>query len=67
MAKDLTVGEWEVYVDDAVGVKVIEQGVARKEMTEERLRAEAFETMKTAREIVHTLMTAGYIPAPPEV
>jgi len=29
MAEDLTMGEWEVYVDEAVGVKVIEQGVAR--------------------------------------
>jgi len=50
-----------------VGMKAIEQGVARKEMTEEKLRAKAFETIKTAREIVHTLMAAGYIPAPPEV
>jgi malate dehydrogenase (oxaloacetate-decarboxylating) len=64
-----TMDEWEVYVDEAVavGMKAIEQGVARKEMTEEKLRAKAFETIKTAREIVHTLMAAGYIPAPPEV
>jgi len=64
-----TMEEWEVYVDEAVavGMKAIEQGVARKEMTEEKLRAKAFETIKTAREIVHTLMAAGYIPAPPEV
>jgi malate dehydrogenase (oxaloacetate-decarboxylating) len=64
-----TMDEWEVYVDEAVavGMKAIEQGVAGKEMTEEQLRAKAFETIKTAREIVHTLMAAGYIPAPPEV
>jgi len=29
--------------------------------------AKAFETIKTAREIVHKLMTADYIPDPPEV
>ncbi len=64
-----TMEEWEVYVDEAVavGMKAIEQGVARKVMTEEQLRAKAYETIKTAREITHTLMSAGYIPAPPEV
>jgi len=56
--------EWEVYPREAmaVGMKAIEQGVARVKMTREQLLAKAEGIIKKAREETHVLMEKGLIP-----
>lgn len=59
-----TMDEWEVYPREAVavGMKAIEQGVARKKYTREELFKKAEETIKRAREETKCLMKEGFIP-----
>ncbi len=61
-----TMDEWEVYPREAVavGMKAIEQGVARKRYTREELFKKAEETIKRAREETKYLMKEGFIPMP---
>jgi malate dehydrogenase (oxaloacetate-decarboxylating) len=60
-----TMDEWEVFPREAtaVGMKAIEQGVARVKMTEEELFKKASSTIKQAREELHLLMKEGFIPS----
>jgi malate dehydrogenase (oxaloacetate-decarboxylating) len=62
-----TMDDWEVYPREAVavGMKAIEQGVARITMTREELLKKATATIKHAREMTQSLMKEGFIrPAP---
>lgn len=63
-----TMEDWEVYPREAtaVGMKAIELGVARIKRSREELYEMAYNTIKSAREVVHLLMREGYIPPPPE-
>ena len=63
-----TMDEWEVFPREAVavGMKAIEQGVARLELSREELFEKAEKTIKRAREETKLLMEAGMIPTPPE-
>ena len=57
--------EWEVFPREAtaVGMKAIEQGIARITMTKEELFERAAKTIQRAQEEVRVLMEAGLIPA----
>ncbi len=61
-----TMDEWEVFPREAaaVGMKAIEQGVARVTMTREELLAKASATIKKAREETKCLMEQGFIALP---
>jgi len=63
-----TMDEWEVFPREAtaVGLKAIEQGVARLNLSREELFEKASRTIKRAREELHFLMKEGFIPPPPE-
>ncbi len=64
-----TMGEWEVYIREAVavGMKAQEQGVARVKISREDLTERAEAMIKSARETVALLMKEGFIaPAPEE-
>ncbi len=58
-----TMDQWEVFPREAVavGMKAIEQGVARREITKEELYKEAEEKIKRARDEVQFLMKEGFI------
>ena len=62
-----TMDDWEVFPREAtaVGMKAIEQGVARITMTRDELLKKSTATIKQARELVQSLMKEGFIPAPP--
>ena len=55
--------EWEVFPREAaaVGMKAIEQGLARFTMTRDELYAKSSAIIKKAREETHTLMKSGLI------
>lgn len=57
--------EWEVFPREAtaVGLKAIEQGVARRTLTREELFATASRIIRRARDEVRVLMETGLIPA----
>ena len=59
--------EWEVFIREAVavGLKAIEQGVARKKASREELTKQAESMIKSARETTTLLMKEGYIPPVP--
>jgi len=63
-----TMDEWEVFPREAVavGLKAIEQGVARVKHTRDELMKMAEEKIRRAREETHLLMERGFIPAPPK-
>jgi len=63
-----TMGEWEVFIREAVavGLKAIEQGVAREKASREELTKRAEAIIKNARETTAILMKEGYIPPAPE-
>ena len=56
--------EWEVYPREAmaVGMKAIEQGVARLKLTKEELLNKSSQMIKNARDSVQILMDEGLIP-----
>ena len=60
--------ETEVFINQAVavGLKAIEQGIARRVLSEAELRASAEERIRHAQSETATLMEAGQIAAPPE-
>jgi malate dehydrogenase (oxaloacetate-decarboxylating) len=62
-----TMDDWEVFPREAtaVGMKAIEQGVARIIMTREELLEKSTATIKQAREMTQMMMKEGLIPAPP--
>jgi len=61
--------EWEVFPREAtaVGMKAIEQGVARVTMSREELYKMAETKIREARAQTDLLMKEGLIPAPPEL
>jgi malate dehydrogenase (oxaloacetate-decarboxylating) len=63
-----TMDEWEVYPREAtaVGLKAIEQGIAKIKASKEELFEQASRTIKRAREQAKILMESGIIPEPPE-
>ncbi|MCR4392226.1 MAG: NADP-dependent malic enzyme [Candidatus Acetothermia bacterium] len=64
-----TMMEWEVFINEAVAVgkKAIEQGVARRILSESELEREATRMIRYAREETEILMKAGHIAPPPAV
>ncbi len=62
-----TMDEWEVYPREAtaVGMKAIEQGIARIKMSKDELFQKASTIIKRAREQTQFLMDKGIIPPPP--
>jgi len=63
-----TMGEWEVFIREAVavGMKAIEQGVARETPSVEELTKQAEKMITEAREATALLMKSGLIPPVPE-
>jgi malate dehydrogenase (oxaloacetate-decarboxylating) len=63
-----TMDEWEVYPREAVavGLKAMEQGIAKIKASKEELFEQASRTIKRAREQAKVLMESGIIPEPPE-
>jgi len=63
-----TMDEWEVFPREAVavGMKAIEQRVARLELTRHELYQRASETIERARGEIQLLMDEGFIPPAPE-
>jgi malate dehydrogenase (oxaloacetate-decarboxylating) len=63
-----TMDEWEVFPREAtaVGMKAIEQGVARLKLTREELYEKSSRIIKRAREQTIMLMKEGFIPEAPE-
>jgi malate dehydrogenase (oxaloacetate-decarboxylating) len=62
-----TMDDWEVFPREAtaVGMKAIEQGVARITMTRDELLKTATAKIKQARELTQWMMKEGFIPAAP--
>jgi malate dehydrogenase (oxaloacetate-decarboxylating) len=63
-----TMDDWEIYPREAaaVGMKAIEQGVARLKYSEEELFQMAERIIKQAREETHMMMEKGFIAMPPD-
>ena len=63
-----TMADTEVFVREAVavGMKAIEQGVARENLTRVDLTKQAGKMIREARQTVETLMHTGMIPPPPK-
>ena len=59
--------ETDVFINQAVavGLKAIEQGIARRVLTEAQLRSSAEEKIRHAQAETQTLMKAGHIALPP--
>ncbi|MCD4690229.1 malate dehydrogenase, partial [bacterium] len=64
-----TMAEWEIFprVAVAVGMKAIEQGIARVTMPRDELYKMAEAKIREAREQTHVLMREGLIPPAPEL
>ena len=62
-----TMMETEVFINEAVavGMKAIEQGIARRVLTEDELREEAEMKIRHAQQETKILMDAGHIAPPP--
>ena len=60
--------EWEVYPKEAVavGMKAIEQGIAKVKLTKDELYEKAERIIKRSREQTQSLMKHGFIKPPPE-
>ena len=63
-----TMADTEVFVREAVavGMKAIEQGVAREILTREELTQRSGKMIRDARQTVETLMKTGMIPVAPQ-
>jgi malate dehydrogenase (oxaloacetate-decarboxylating) len=63
-----TMDEWEVFPREAVavGMKAIEQGVARVQATRDELYEQASHIIERARGEIQLLMDEGIIPPPPQ-
>ncbi len=64
-----TMMDLDVFVNEAVavGLKAIEQGVARRTLSKAELEKQAVTMIKRARAEVEILQKAGHIPPPPKV
>jgi malate dehydrogenase (oxaloacetate-decarboxylating) len=63
-----TMAEWQVFIREAVavGLKAIEQGVAREKVSAQELAKRAEAMIRNARETTALLMKEGYIPPAPD-
>ncbi len=63
-----TMADTEVFIREAVavGMKAIEQGVARENITREELTKRSGKMIREARQTVETLMKTGMIPPAPK-
>jgi malate dehydrogenase (oxaloacetate-decarboxylating) len=63
-----TMEDWEVYPREAVavGLKAIEQGLAKIKLSKSELLEQATKMIKRAREQAEVLMSSHMIPQPPE-
>jgi len=63
-----TMDDWEIYPKEAtaVGLKAIEQGVARLKFDRDELFQTAERRIKRARDETHLMMEEGFIPLPPD-
>lgn len=63
-----TMDEWEVFPREAVavGLKAIEQGIARRKPSRQTLMEEAMEIIKKSRDQTQALMKEGFIEKAPE-
>lgn len=63
-----TMDEWEVFPREAVavGLKAIEQGIARRKASRQTLMDEAMEIIKKSRDETQSLMKEGFIAKAPE-
>lgn len=63
-----TMDEWEVFPREAVavGLKAIEQGIARRKASRQTLMDEAMEIIKKSRDETQMLMKEGFIEKAPE-
>ena len=63
-----TMDEWQAFIDEAVavGMKAIEQGVARITLSREELTKQAEKMIKESREATELMMKSGLIPPMPE-
>ncbi|MGP8079500.1 MAG: NADP-dependent malic enzyme [Dehalococcoidales bacterium] len=63
-----TMADTEVFVREAVavGMKAVEQGVARENLTREELTKRSGKMIREARQTVETLMQTGMIPPAPK-
>jgi malate dehydrogenase (oxaloacetate-decarboxylating) len=61
-----TMAEWEVFINEAVAVakRAIEQGVARRVLSEVELERQAEKMIRHARQETEILMREGHIPPP---
>jgi malate dehydrogenase (oxaloacetate-decarboxylating) len=64
-----TMDDWDIFPREAVavGMKAVEQGLARRPMTRDELFATASSKMREAREMVQLLMREGAIAPVPEL
>ncbi len=64
-----TMDEWEVFPREAVavGLKAIEQGIARIKLSRDELYSRADTMIKHARDMTNMLMKQGFIPKRPAV
>lgn len=60
--------DWEVFPREAaaVGVKAVEQGLARKPQSYDELYAHAHQIIKRSRDLTHMMMEQGFIAPAPE-
>ena len=63
-----TMDDWEVFPREAaaVGMKAIEQGLARKVLSYDELYAQAHQIIKRSRDLTHMMMDENFIPLPEE-
>ncbi len=63
-----TMDEWEVFPREAVavGLKAMEQGIARRKASKQTLMDEAMEIIKKSRDQTTLLMDKGFIEKAPE-
>jgi malate dehydrogenase (oxaloacetate-decarboxylating) len=61
-----TMDDWEVFPREAVavGLKAIEQGVAKKILTKEQIFTSAVQKISRARNLTRTMMDTGFIQIP---
>jgi len=64
-----SMGEWEAYPREAaaVGMKAIEQGIARKRLSHQELIERATTLISRSREQTEAMMKMGFIPPVPEL
>jgi malate dehydrogenase (oxaloacetate-decarboxylating) len=63
-----TMADWDVYIDEAVavGMKAVEQGVARVRITAEELSQRSAKIIKESHAAIEALMNSGVIAPAPE-